>query len=127
MGKHIKAKGVYMEDCVKSKETLRAEADYLNVDRNEEYIQGIMGHPSEELMGDYTWEDRPTHDKVNHPSHYLAHPSGVECITITEHFNFCIGNAIKYLWRSGLKENAVEDLRKSIWYIEREIERITND
>ena len=66
-----------------------------------------------------------THDKVNPPSHYINHPSGVECITVTEHFNFCIGNAIKYLWRSGLKQNEVEDLKKAIWYIEREINRLT--
>ena len=67
-----------------------------------------------------------THDKVNHPSHYINHPSGVECITVTEHFNFCIGNAIKYLWRSGLKQNKIEDLKKAIWYIEREINRLTD-
>jgi len=102
-----------------------AESDYL-VDRNEEYLRGVMGHPSQALMNDYMWTDTPTHDAVNHPSHYVEHPSGVECITITEHFNFCIGNAIKYLWRSGLKKNEVEDLRKAIWYIEREIERINN-
>ena len=64
--------------------------------------------------------------EVNHPSHYINHPSGVECITITEHFNFCIGNAIKYLWRSGLKQNEIEDLKKAIWYIEREINRLTD-
>jgi hypothetical protein len=61
---------------------------------------------------------------VNHPPHYTSHPSGVECIQITEHFNFCIGNAIKYLWRAGLKGEALEDLRKAIWYIEREIDRL---
>lgn len=62
-------------------------------------------------------------DKVN-PSHYKSHPSGVECIQITEHYNFCIGNAIKYLWRNGLKDNesSVDDLKKAIWYIQREIE-----
>ena len=63
-------------------------------------------------------------DPVNHPSHYTSHPSGVECIQITEHLNFCIGNAIKYLWRAGLKGNAVEDLRKAAWYINREINRL---
>lgn len=65
------------------------------------------------------------HDKINHPSHFTSHPSGVECITIAEHHNFCIGNAIKYLWRAGLKEgsNEIEDLKKAIWYIQREIER----
>jgi hypothetical protein len=61
-------------------------------------------------------------DNIN-PQHYRQHPSGVECITITEHFGFCIGNAIKYLWRAGLKGDAVEDLRKAAWYIDREIRR----
>ena len=66
------------------------------------------------------------HDAVNHPSHYTSHPSGIECIDVTEAFNFNIGNAIKYLWRSGLKETAdsVEDLKKAQWYITREIKRL---
>jgi 3',5'-cyclic AMP phosphodiesterase CpdA len=62
-------------------------------------------------------------DPVNHPKHYTDHPSGVECITITEHMNFCLGNALKYLWRADLKGNATEDLKKAAWYINREIER----
>jgi hypothetical protein len=64
-----------------------------------------------------------TGDRVNHPRHYTQHASGIECIQITEHFNFCVGNAIKYLWRAGLKDDTIQDLRKAIWYIEREIER----
>lgn len=61
-------------------------------------------------------------DMVNHPSHYISHTSGIECIQITEHMNFCLGNAIKYIWRADLK-NGVEDLEKAGWYIKREIER----
>lgn len=61
------------------------------------------------------------HDSVNHPRHYTSHPSGVECIQISEHYNFCIGNAIKYLWRAGLKGDDVEDLKKARWYLDREI------
>lgn len=68
-------------------------------------------------------------DNVNHPSHYTSHPSGVECIDITEHYDFCVGNAIKYLWRAGLKQDAdkteldkeLEDLQKAKWYIDRKI------
>lgn len=45
-----------------------------------------------------------TYDPVNHPQHYTSHPSGVECITIARHYCFTIGNAIKYLWRAGLKQ-----------------------
>lgn len=62
-------------------------------------------------------------DPVNHPPHYTAHPSGVECIQITEHMGFCLGNAVKYIWRADLKHDAIEDLKKARWYIDREIER----
>ena len=65
-------------------------------------------------------------DMVNHPVHYTSDPSGVECIEITRHRNFNIGNAFKYLWRAGLKseETVIQDLRKAIFYIEDEIKRI---
>ena len=59
-------------------------------------------------------------DAVNKPKHYNSHPSGVECITVTEHMNFNVGNAIKYLWRTDHK-NGLEDLKKAAWYINREI------
>jgi hypothetical protein len=62
-------------------------------------------------------------DPVNHPRHYVNHPSGVECIQITEHMNFCLGNATKYIWRAGLKGDSVEDLKKAVWYLTREIRR----
>lgn len=70
-----------------------------------------------------------THDAVNHPTHYTSDPSGVECIEVTRHRNFAIGNAIKYLWRAGLKDEntSVQDLRKAIWYIEDEIKRLERE
>jgi len=60
-------------------------------------------------------------DPVNHPRHYTSHPSGVECIQITSHMGFNLGNALKYIWRCDLKQDAVEDLRKAQWYIGQEI------
>jgi len=63
-------------------------------------------------------------DKVNQPAHYNSHPSGIECIQITEHMNFNLGNAIKYIWRHGLKGRAIQDLKKAAWYIQREIARL---
>lgn len=68
-----------------------------------------------------------TNDTVNHPKHYTSHPSGVECITVTEHMNFNLGNAVKYIWRAGDKGNLLEDLQKARWYLDREINRITPD
>lgn len=65
-------------------------------------------------------------EKVDHPQHYNDHPAGVECITVVEHFNFNLGNVIKYVWRSGMKPgvDTLTDLRKAAWYIQREIERL---
>jgi len=66
-----------------------------------------------------------TVDQVNHPVHYTSDPSGVEAIQITRHRNFNI-NAFKYLWRAGLKneETQIEDLKKAIFYIQDEINRL---
>lgn len=75
----------------------------------------------------------PDNNNVDHPKHYNSHPSGIECITIARHHNFNIGNAIKYLWRAGLKheqgmedkDKQIEDLQKAIFYIKDEIRRIS--
>ena len=80
-------------------------------------------------------------DNVNHPKYYTSDPSGIECIDITRHRNFNIGNAIKYLWRAGFKfgmeitpkktaiikngkDNEIEDLNKAVWYLVDEIHRL---
>lgn len=68
-------------------------------------------------------------DIVNHPKHYTSDPSGIECIQITRWRNFNIGNAIKYLWRAGLKEDNsnIQDLEKAIWYIKDEINKLKGE
>ena len=71
-------------------------------------------------------------NQINNSSHYTNDPSGIECIEITRHRNFNIGNAIKYIWRAGLKEDKdrklinkqVEDLNKAVWYLVDEIHRL---
>lgn len=62
-------------------------------------------------------------DNVNRPAHYNEHPSGIECIQIAEHMGFNLGNALKYIWRCDLKHDAIEDLEKARWYIDREIKK----
>ena len=61
--------------------------------------------------------------KIN-PDHYKL-PNGLEAYEVTQHFDFITGNAIKYLWRAGLKEGECKltDLKKAIWYISRLIEK----
>lgn len=61
---------------------------------------------------------------VDHPDHYNDPRVPIECIEVAEHFSFNRGNAIKYLWRAGLKGDIIEDLYKARWYIEREIARL---
>ena len=88
--------------------------------------------PGQEKPGQEKPGQEKPEDPVNSPKHYTSHPSGVECIHIAEHYNFCIGNAIKYLWRHGLKsskglsgkEKSIQDLEKAVWYINREIENL---
>lgn len=64
-------------------------------------------------------------DAISRPPHYTQHPSQVECIEITRHMNFCLGNVIKYVWRAGLKtESAIPDLLKARQYLDFEIERL---
>ena len=62
-------------------------------------------------------------DLVQHPPHYVSHASGVECITVAQHFNFNLGNVIKYVWRADEKGNAVQDLHKARQYLDYEIAR----
>jgi hypothetical protein len=68
-------------------------------------------------------------DMVNHPKHYTSHPSGIEAIQITRWMNFNLGNAIKYIWRAGLKnqDSQVQDLEKAVFYINDEIKRIKGE
>ena len=62
-------------------------------------------------------------DNIEHPKHYTSHPSGIECIQITRHMGFNLGNAIKYIWRADLKNDALEDLEKAVWYLRDEIKK----
>lgn len=70
--------------------------------------------------------DTQPQDLINHPSHYTGHPSGVECVQITEHMDFLLGNVVKYVWRNGLKDQvpSLIDLRKAQWYLNRKIENL---
>ncbi len=70
--------------------------------------------------------DPEPYEYVDHPQHYNEHPKEIECIEIIEDFPFNIGTAMKYLWRAGLKPgiDTDQDLRKAIWYLERERTRL---
>jgi hypothetical protein len=62
------------------------------------------------------------YDQVNNPKHYTSHPSGVECLEITRHMGFNLGNVMKYIWRADLKGKDIQDLEKAAFYLRDEIE-----
>lgn len=69
----------------------------------------------------------PDSDPVNHPDHYNSHPSGVGCITVARHMNFNLGNVMKYIWRADHKGATLEDLKKTRFYLNDEIERLEHE
>lgn len=86
----------------------------VNYDPQKRYENGSQKTP----------EPQPQTGDVVNPPHYKSHPSGVEAVTILEAYSYNIGNAMKYLWRAGLKGDAITDLKKAAWYVEREIARL---
>ena len=99
-------------------------------------MRGILNNNRHFIEIKYTEVKSPVvEDKVNHPKYYTSHPSGIECIEITRHYCFAIGNAIKYLWRAGLKveegmtdkQKEIEDLEKAIWYIKDRVNQLKKD
>lgn len=79
----------------------------------------------------------PAHSTVDHPNHYtwLKDVCGIEVIDLVRHFDFNLGNSLKYILRSGhkteqgytCKEKTIEDLKKAIWYLQDEINTLTNE
>jgi hypothetical protein len=65
----------------------------------------------------------PPLDLINHPPHYTA--GGIEVIDFIEAkgLGYNLGNVVKYVSRSALKGNSLDDLRKAAWYLDREINK----
>ena len=86
-------------------------------------IQPVITMTQEErdMIQAGTRENTKAPEAVDHPKHYNALPGGIECIDVVENMSFNLGNAVKYIWRCGEKGKMGEDLRKAIWYLEREI------
>ena len=103
---HTTVGAAYPVVCAKCQSVVRKPAQW----------QGIRNYTAEELS-----EKAALADPVDHPVHYTSHASGIEVIQITEHMGFCLGNAVKYILRCDLKGNAIEDLKKARWYLDREI------
>jgi hypothetical protein len=91
--------------------------------RRPDYIDDLKRIAQEPKDPDEAVPETPAEDVIN-PSHYRKHPSGIECIEVTRHMNFNVGNAIKYLWRYMDKDDPIDNLKKAQWYIDDEIRRL---
>ena len=103
----------------------------ISKDQNKIIIQGENGSETplsfEYVVLNFDLLKEQVNDKVDHPSHYtwLKEKCGIEVIDITRHLDFDKGNAIKYILRSGYKEEEgytsnqkeIEDIKKAIWYL----------
>lgn len=65
--------------------------------------------------------------EIKAPPHYTLQVPGIECIEVTQHFNFNRGNIIKYAWRCGEKGDPISDLQKIKEYADFEIARIQKE
>lgn len=70
-----------------------------------------------------------TDDRIDHPAHYGGADNIFEHVKVVEAlgWNYHIGNATKYIWRAGKKGDDsahIDDLKKAVWYLQREIKRL---
>lgn len=65
-----------------------------------------------------TTQSEDPNERVNHPRHYNQHPSNIETIELIRHLPCNFANAVKYIWRCGLKttETPLRDLKSARWY-----------
>lgn len=92
-----------------------------------EMLDQIEDSMDQDFQSEHHEQQQPLgqqYEYVNHPRHYNNHPSGVEAIIMCEVMEFCPGNAFKYIYRAGEKGNALQDLKKALWYIDREYARL---
>ena len=89
----------------------------------------VLKRISEALNIDYKELDIKEDKKemINHPSHYNM--GKYEAIDVIEDWNlgFNLGNTVKYISRAGHKDNILQDLKKALWYLDREIKRIEKE
>jgi hypothetical protein len=113
----------FRQSAVISKEVFaRCQRSYVEWTEGTTSLQGRRRSPDHPEVGPVLIGINVS-DPINHPKHYNSHPTGIECIDIIEHFPCNIANAMKYLWRCGLKGDEIEDLRKSAWFVNREIHK----
>lgn len=97
---------------------------YIYVLRSQMKKAGVnidSAHTGTKIIAEYTAPKAPAPDMVNHPPHYTT--GGIETIDFIEAkgLDYHLGNVVKYVTRAGKKADALEDLRKAQWYLNRAV------
>jgi hypothetical protein len=89
----------------------------------------MVNNPTQEEIIEFNRQESKKTERVDHPTHYGGEDNPYEAIKVIEAWKlgFNLGNAIKYISRAGKKEDILEDLEKSNWYINREIKKLKNE
>ena len=106
----------------------------IEVAPNKNWQSTLEARPKEELQHNVHYIDNTdctvkfevgykVNDTVNHPAHYNQ-IAGIECIDVARHFDFNLGNSLKYIWRAYHKGATIEDLEKAVWYLQDEIKML---
>ena len=101
--------------------------DYKSVDSAKEVNVIKPSHYKAGECEDFTFFDvdrEENKEMINHPSHY--NKGKFEAIDVIEDWqlNFNLGNTVKYISRAGHKDDIIQDLKKALWYLDREIKRL---
>lgn len=112
---------------------IRAGAFETNSSSDCDWMEYCDEHKQQKIV-EQTFNDLDKEDLVNHPSHYtwLKDKCGLEVIDITKHFDFLIGNVLKYVFRAGHKDDSsmtnidkeIQDLEKAEWYLRYKIDEL---
>lgn len=102
--------------CVSNEDTLRRNMGKIIASAlvHKELLDQNVGKHDMAAKARATYADAPV-SAIN-PAHYRQ-GSGVECIDVVRHLPFAQGNAMKYVWRAGYKDDIKQDLEKALWYV----------
>ena len=106
------------------KDNLRQYKDQPNINPNTQWDK----YPTQEDIIKFNRAQNKKKEMVNHPNHYGGRNNPYEAIKVIEAWDlgFNLGNAVKYISRADKKGNKLQDLEKSSWYINREINKLKN-
>ena len=120
----------YLEQDIEVNESDLKTVEIKEKANTKETLQETLDEVKETLQKTLDKVKEPVeNDNINHPSHYTDGNIEVMDFIEDKQLNFARGNVIKYVSRAGKKDpnKELEDLKKAMWYLNREIERLSKE